>query len=144
MKNLLIALASMVGIVAYGQSYGVVTPSLGTQTSIASSQTSNNIVVIDCKKAKEVGVQVSFKLSGAGTGAQVLTFAKSVDGSYTTADTLAAGLQTWTIAANGTATTAAAVVATTTATTASGEQMNLGALDSATRAATKATMQWSM
>lgn len=103
MKKLLIALACVIGVGLYAQSYTVVTPSLGTQTSVAASQTSNNIVVIDCKKAKDVGVQVRFNLSGAGTGVQTLTFAKSLDGSTATVDTVAAGLHEWKLTANGSA-----------------------------------------
>lgn len=106
MKKILTTIAALClfAIAVHAQSYGVVTPSLGTFTSIAATATSNNIVVIDCKKAQNVAIEVNFKLSGAGTGNQTLTLTKSLDGSTTTADTVAAGKNTWIIAGNGTTT----------------------------------------
>lgn len=105
MKKILTIAAMAVGFtIANAQSYGVATPSLGNFTSVAATATSNNIVVIDCKKAQNVAIEVNFKLSGAGTGNQTLTLTKSLDGSTTTADTVAAGKHTWILAGNGTTT----------------------------------------
>lgn len=103
-KILTLAALFVFAAIANAQQYGVVTHSLGTFDQVSATATSNNIVVIDCKKQQNIALQVSFKLSGAGTGNQTLTIAKSLDGSTTTADTVAAGLHTWVIAGNGTTT----------------------------------------
>lgn len=110
MKKLLtFAALTVFAAIANAQQYGVVTPSLGTLTSITAAKASNNIVVIDAKKTQNVAVQVSFKLSGSGTGVQTLYFARSLDGSFTTKDTIDDGILKWAIAGNG----ATTVVATT-------------------------------
>jgi hypothetical protein len=108
MKKLFTIAALAIGAMfANAQSYGVVTASLGNFNAVAANQTSNNVAYLVCNKQQNVAVQVSFKLSGAGTGAQTLTFAKSLDGS--TADTVTTGHYTWVLTPNG----ATTVVGTT-------------------------------
>jgi hypothetical protein len=73
--------------------------SVTVTNAIAASSTENLNQVIDCRKQKDVAIQISFKMSSSGTGNQTFVFDRSVDGS--TWNSLAADKTTVVVAATG-------------------------------------------
>jgi hypothetical protein len=79
MKKLLL-LATVFAAVASAEAQIYAPQTLTVMAPIAQSATSTSNSVIYCQKQKDVAVCIGFKLSGAGTSAQTLTFERSVDG----------------------------------------------------------------
>lgn len=99
MKKLLITIAAL-GIFASAvnaQTYA--TQSLTVTNAVAASSTETLNQIIDCRKQKDVAVQIAFKMSSTGTGNQTFVFDRSVDGSAW--NSLAADKTTVVIAATG-------------------------------------------
>lgn len=105
-RSLIVALAVLaIAVWVYGGAkYGVGVVTLGDSTiptTIAASQTSNTVAVIDMREAESCAVQWKFVHGGAGTQNMTVTFSPSVDG-VNFANSAAAGQFTWVIAGNGT------------------------------------------
>lgn len=107
MKKLVSALSLvallLIGVSASAQTYGPATLNLDTNAIVASAaQAFSSGNVIDARRQSSVNVQVSFKATGANTGALKLYCVKSVDGS--TFSTIATDTYPINAAHNGTTT----------------------------------------
>jgi len=95
---LLAGLALALVLPAAAQQYTVNSLTLATNTIAASTTESGDSSAVTITRFSNVGVQITFQGSGAGTGDQTLIFKHSVDGStYSTLSPISI-----TVAANGT------------------------------------------